>query len=153
MRGWKKNVCTGIEVDLNISMVHIDDVARAHIFLLEHPDAKGRYNCSTQTISHQKIAEILSANYPEFPIPTAEWVKSFPSAFFSIIQTYIIQSWTNSRFSPTSSFLGSSLAEIKGMKVPGLSSKKLLDTGFKFKYGVEEMFDGAIKCCKERGYL
>ncbi|XWS77208.1 hypothetical protein CRYUN_Cryun01aG0241900 [Craigia yunnanensis] len=105
-------------IDLNISMVHMDDVARAHIFLLEYLDAKGRYNCSTDTISLQRIAEILSANYPEFPIPTAD-----------------------------------SLEEIEGAKLPGLSSKKLLDTGFKFKYGVEEMFDGAIKCCKERNYL
>ncbi|XWS45931.1 hypothetical protein CRYUN_Cryun14cG0021800 [Craigia yunnanensis] len=103
---------------LNTSMVHVDDVARAHIFLLEYPDAKGRYNCSSDTISLLKMAEILSAKYPEFPIPTAD-----------------------------------SLAEIKGIKMPGLSSKKLLDTGFKYKYGVEEMFDEAINCCKERGYL
>ncbi|WRX10663.1 NAD-dependent epimerase/dehydratase - like 5 [Theobroma cacao] len=103
---------------LNTSMVHVDDVARAHIFLLEYPDAKGRYNCSSDTISLQKLAEILSAKYPEFPIPTAD-----------------------------------SLAEVQGMKAPGLSSKKLMDTGFKFRYGVEEMLDGAIKCCKEKGYL
>ena len=71
----KQNIYTGTEleyIDLNISMVHIDDVARAHIFLLEYADAKGRYNCSTDTISLQKIAEILSANYPEFSTPTAE---------------------------------------------------------------------------------
>ncbi|XVE76968.1 hypothetical protein DITRI_Ditri13aG0023700 [Diplodiscus trichospermus] len=103
---------------LNTSMVHVDDVARAHIFLLEYPYAKGRYNCSSDTISLLKMAEFLSVKYPEFPIPTAN-----------------------------------SLAEIKGIKRLGLSSKKLLDTGFKFNYGVEEMFDGAIKCCKERGYL
>ncbi|XVE76966.1 hypothetical protein DITRI_Ditri13aG0023500 [Diplodiscus trichospermus] len=103
---------------INTSVVHVDDVARAHIFLLEYPDAKGRYNCSSDTINLLKLAEILSAKYPELPIPTAD-----------------------------------SLAEIKGIKMPDLSSKKLLDTGFKFKYGVEEMFDGAIKCCKERGYL
>ncbi|XVF79881.1 hypothetical protein PTKIN_Ptkin15bG0026100 [Pterospermum kingtungense] len=103
---------------LNVSMVHVDDVARAHIFLLEYPDAKGRYNCSSDTLSILKLAEILSVKYPEFPIPTAK-----------------------------------SLAEIKGFKSPGLSSKKLLDAGFQYKYGVEEMFDDAIQCCKERGYL
>ncbi|KAI9180555.1 hypothetical protein LWI28_006018 [Acer negundo] len=73
---------------MNISMVHVDDVARAHIFLLEYPEAKG-----------------------------------------------------------------SDLEEIKGYKVPELSSRKLLDTGFKYKYGLDEMFDGAIQCCKEKGYL
>lgn len=34
-----------------------------------------------------------------------------------------------------------------------LSSKKLLDTGFRYKYGLEEMFDDAILCCKQKGYL
>ncbi|MBA0548823.1 hypothetical protein Golob_019895 [Gossypium lobatum] len=103
---------------LNASMVHVDDLARAHIFLLEYPDAKGRYNCSSDTISLEKLSEFLGGKYPEFPIPSPEY-----------------------------------LGEIKGMKWPGVSSKKLLDTGFEFNCGVEEMFDGAIQCCKERGYL
>jgi len=33
------------------------------------------------------------------------------------------------------------------------SSKKLLDLGFRFKYTKEEMFDGAIQCCREKGLL
>ncbi|KAL5796357.1 hypothetical protein ACOSQ2_001177 [Xanthoceras sorbifolium] len=103
---------------LNPSMVHVDDVASAHIFLLEYPEAKGRYNCSSHTITIQQMSKFLSAKYPEYPIPTAD-----------------------------------SLAEIKGYKVPELSSKKLLDTGFKYKYGLDDMFDGAIQCCKEKGYL
>ncbi|KAL5859890.1 hypothetical protein ACOSQ4_001186 [Xanthoceras sorbifolium] len=103
---------------LNTCMVHVDDVARAHIFLLEYPEAKGRYNCSSHTITIQQMSKFLSAKYPEYPIPTAD-----------------------------------SLAEIKGYKVPELSSKKLLDTGFKYKYGLDDMFDGAIQCCKEKGYL
>ncbi|GMN43092.1 hypothetical protein TIFTF001_012301 [Ficus carica] len=69
-----------------IDMVHVDDVARAEIFLFEHPEAKGR-------------------------------------------------------------------SRLKGSKLPCLSSKKLLDLGFEFKYGVEEMFDDTIRCCKEKGYL
>ncbi|XVF79886.1 hypothetical protein PTKIN_Ptkin15bG0026500 [Pterospermum kingtungense] len=103
---------------LNVSLVHVDDVARAHIFLLENPDAKGRYNCSSDTLSILKLAEILSTKHPEFPIPTAE-----------------------------------SLAKIKGIKTPGSSSKKLLDAGFKYKYGVEDILDEAIQCCREKGYL
>ncbi|WRX10691.1 NAD-dependent epimerase/dehydratase - like 8 [Theobroma cacao] len=95
---------------LNVEMVHVDDLSRAFIFLLEHPEAKGRYNCSSDRVTIQKIVEILSANYPEFTLPTAD-----------------------------------SLAEIEGTKMPSLSSKKLLDSGFKFNYGVVDMFDGAIK--------
>ncbi|KAF3684463.1 putative ATP-dependent helicase BRM-like [Capsicum annuum] len=44
-----------------------------------------------------------------------------------------------------------SMEEISGVKCPRLSAKKLLDTGF--KYGQEEMYDGAIECCKIRGLL
>nr|AFK47533.1 unknown [Medicago truncatula] len=38
-------------------------------------------------------------------------------------------------------------------KFSDLSSKKLLDTRFKFKYSVNDMYDGAIQCCKEKGIL
>ncbi|KAL4351293.1 hypothetical protein GQ457_06G044250 [Hibiscus cannabinus] len=101
---------------INVAMVHIDDLARAYIFMLEHPEAKGRYNCSSDTVTIRKIVEILSTKYPEFKI-------------------------------------ADSVAEIEGAKLPGLSSKKLLDLGFKFNYGVEDMYDGAIKCCREKGFL
>ncbi|KAM0072448.1 putative (3R)-2'-hydroxyisoflavanone reductase [Helianthus debilis subsp. tardiflorus] len=36
---------------------------------------------------------------------------------------------------------------------PSVSSKKLLGTGFEFKYGIEEMFDDAIECCKRNNIL
>ncbi|PRQ57626.1 putative vestitone reductase [Rosa chinensis] len=103
---------------MNLSVVHVDDVARAHIFLFEHHDAKGRCNCSSDVITIEEMAKFLSAKFPEFQIPSAE-----------------------------------SLKEVTGPKIPDLSSKKLLDTGFKFKYGVDEMFSEAIRCCKEKGYL
>ena len=57
---------------LNTSIVHVDDVARAHIFLLEYPEAKGRYNCSSHTVTIQQMSEFLSTKHPEYPIPTAE---------------------------------------------------------------------------------
>ncbi|KAM1436654.1 hypothetical protein ACFX2I_044441 [Malus domestica] len=103
---------------INIPLVHVDDVASAHIFLLEHHDAKGRYNCSSHVITLVQMAEFLSAKYPEFQIPSVSY-----------------------------------LSEVKGDKTPGLSSKKLLDSGFRFKYGVDEILSDAIQCCKENNYL
>ncbi|KAM7261286.1 hypothetical protein ACFE04_026761 [Oxalis oulophora] len=100
----------------NIPMVHVDDVARAHIFLMQHPDVKGRYICSFDTVTLDGMVEFLSTRYPEYPVLKADNLKDFES-------------------------LGS------------FSSKKLLDAGFKFKYGFEQMFDDAIGCCKEKGYL
>ncbi|KAJ6940240.1 hypothetical protein NC651_006396 [Populus alba x Populus x berolinensis] len=50
-------------------------------------------------------------------------------------------------------FVRRSLKDIKGFKMRGLSPKKLLDCGFKFEHGLEDMFDGAIQSCKEKGFL
>ncbi|XP_059650986.1 vestitone reductase-like [Cornus florida] len=100
------------------SFVHVDDVASAHIFLLDYPNAKGRYICSSNEITLHKMSEFLSAKYPEFQMPTADI-----------------------------------LDKVKGYMLPSLSSKKLLDSGFRFKYGLDEMFEGAIQCFRERGFL
>jgi nucleoside-diphosphate-sugar epimerase len=101
-----------------VQMVHVDDVARAHIFLLEYPEAKGRYICTSVEMTMDEMSEFLAARYPEYPIPTPD-----------------------------------SLKEIERFTYASLSSKKLLDTGFKYKYGLEEIYDEAIKCCKEKGFL
>ncbi|MED6143470.1 hypothetical protein PIB30_006422 [Stylosanthes scabra] len=105
---------------LETPMVHVDDLARAHIFLLEHPNPTGRYNCSRCLVTAESISQIVSAKYPEFRsrVPPLDWFK-----------------------------------QIEGNKFPNLSSKKLIDAGFVYKYGVEEMVDDAIQCCKNKGYL
>ncbi|PON48385.1 NAD(P)-binding domain containing protein [Parasponia andersonii] len=102
-----------------IDMVHVEDVARAHIFLFEHTEAKGRYNCSSNTITVDSASELLSAKYPELQIPRNDTQKEKKCLIL----------------------------------LPSLSSKKLRDSGFEFKYRVEGMFDDAIKCCKEKGYM
>ena len=53
-------------------MVHVDDVARAHIFLLEYPEAKGRYICTIVEMTMDEMSEFLVARYPKYPIPTPE---------------------------------------------------------------------------------
>lgn len=42
------------------------------------------------------------------------------------------------------------MIDAQKMEFPSVSSKKLLGTGFEFKYGLEEMFDDAIECCKQK---
>lgn len=44
----------------------------------------------------------------------------------------------------------SALKQNKGIRIPDLSAKKLIDAGFKFKYGPEEMLDDTVQCCKEK---
>lgn len=41
----------------------------------------------------------------------------------------------------------------ESLKPVVFSNKKLTDLGFEFKYTMEDMFDGAIKSCKEKGLL
>lgn len=49
-----------------VPFVHVDDVTNAHIFLLDNPNAKGRYICSAVEITREKLAEFLTTRYPEF---------------------------------------------------------------------------------------
>ncbi|XWS32330.1 hypothetical protein CRYUN_Cryun23aG0150400 [Craigia yunnanensis] len=100
------------------NMVHVDDVADAYIFLLEHSDAKGRYICSSVNISVHAMFEYLSTNYPEFEMLTIDRLKDF-----------------------------------EGQMRSSLSSAKLLNSGFKFKHSIDQIFAGAIQCCKDIGIL
>ncbi|KAI9079998.1 hypothetical protein K1719_038063 [Acacia pycnantha] len=98
--------------------VHVDDVARAHIFLLEHPNPRGRYICSSCLVTFEDIYEILSVKYPQFQIPPRDYLK-----------------------------------EMKGPKFSAPSSQKIIDAGFEFKFGVEEIIVDSIESCIENGYL
>ncbi|KAF7826004.1 vestitone reductase-like [Senna tora] len=99
-----------------IPTVHVEDIARAHKFLLEHPSPKGRYNCAACLATIDKIHDIVSVKFPEIQIPKLE--------------------------------------EMQGhLKLPMFSSKKLIEAGFEFKYGLEEMFVDAIQSCKQKGFL
>ncbi|KAF3439987.1 hypothetical protein FNV43_RR18528 [Rhamnella rubrinervis] len=100
------------------SMVHVDDVASAHIHVFENPNAKGRYICSNGKLSLTELSVFLSAKYPDIVIPTVD-----------------------------------SLKDIKGFSKSICSSKKLVDSGFKFKYSLDDVFDGAIQSCKEKGFI
>lgn len=71
------------------------------------------------------------------------YIKFFITNFISLIIVYL--------FILFYSF--SELKEIKGARLPHLNSKKLVDAGFEFKYSVDDMFDDAIQCCKEKNYL
>ncbi|CAA0825328.1 NAD(P)-binding Rossmann-fold superfamily protein [Striga hermonthica] len=100
------------------SLVHVDDVARAHIHLFEYPNAKGRYICAAVEFTIAELCEFISARYLEYKMPNPEY-------------------WM----------------DVKPLKFSGASTKKLEDTGFKYKNGLAEMFDDAIKSCKEKGFL
>ncbi|CAN1308170.1 Vestitone reductase [Linum perenne] len=108
-------------VRANLSMVHVDDVARAHIFLMENPHVtQGRFICSSHAITLEQMHQLLCTRYPNLPLPTLESLKE---------------------------------RVMKGRKEPRYSSKKLMDVGFEYKYGLEDIFNGAIQSCRENGYM
>ncbi|KZV55977.1 dihydroflavonol-4-reductase [Dorcoceras hygrometricum] len=47
----------------SIALVHIVDICNAHIFLMEHPEAGGRYLCCTNSCTMPELVEHLSHEY------------------------------------------------------------------------------------------
>ncbi|KAL8479945.1 hypothetical protein ACS0TY_026766 [Phlomoides rotata] len=60
----------------SIALVHIEDICNAHIFLMEHNDAKGRYLCCTRSCVMSELVELLTKEYT-CSIPPREKVSDF----------------------------------------------------------------------------
>ncbi|GJP46567.1 hypothetical protein CLOM_g5839 [Closterium sp. NIES-68] len=55
---------------LHFSIVHVDDVALAHVLALEKETAKGRYIlCNGDTLSMLEIADVIRKKYPRSNVP------------------------------------------------------------------------------------
>ncbi|PON55947.1 NAD(P)-binding domain containing protein [Trema orientale] len=48
----------------SIALVHIEDICRAHLFLMEHAKADGRYICCAQSCPLTKLLNHLAQEYP-----------------------------------------------------------------------------------------
>ncbi|KAK9165491.1 hypothetical protein Scep_000682 [Stephania cephalantha] len=53
-----------------VQFVHLDDLCEAHIYLFEHPEAKGRYICSSHDATIIHVAKMLKEKFPEYNVPT-----------------------------------------------------------------------------------
>ncbi|TXG47246.1 hypothetical protein EZV62_026540 [Acer yangbiense] len=54
----------------SISIAHVEDVCRAHIFVAEKESASGRYICAAVNTSVPELAKFLNKRYPQYEIPT-----------------------------------------------------------------------------------
>ncbi|TKY59383.1 Anthocyanidin reductase [Spatholobus suberectus] len=54
----------------SISITHVEDICRAHIFVAEKESASGRYIVCAHNTSVPALAEFLSKRYPQYKIPT-----------------------------------------------------------------------------------
>ncbi|XBI18251.1 dihydroflavonol 4-reductase [Aegilops tauschii subsp. strangulata] len=100
-----------------VQLVHLDDLCDAMTFLFEHPEANGRYICSSHDATIHGLARMLRDRFPEYSIP-----QKFAGVDDDLQPIHF-------------------------------SSKKLLDHGFSFRYTAEDMFDAAIRTCREKGLI
>ncbi|XP_058072921.1 anthocyanidin reductase ((2S)-flavan-3-ol-forming)-like [Magnolia sinica] len=54
----------------SISLVHVEDVCRAHIFVAENESASGRYICCAANTCVPELAKFLSKRYPSYNVLT-----------------------------------------------------------------------------------
>ncbi|PSS24722.1 Anthocyanidin reductase [Actinidia chinensis var. chinensis] len=54
----------------SISISHVEDVCRAHIFVAEKESASGRYLCCAVNTSVPELAKFLNKRYPQYNVPT-----------------------------------------------------------------------------------
>ncbi|KAF8414062.1 hypothetical protein HHK36_002061 [Tetracentron sinense] len=99
----------------SISLVHIEDICNAHIFLMEQAAAKGRYICSANSCVMSELANHLALEYPLNKQRICE--------------------------------------EHHGSVPSEISSKKLRDLGFEYKYGLGEIIQQTVDCCVQHGFL
>ncbi|KAG8386202.1 hypothetical protein BUALT_Bualt03G0124500 [Buddleja alternifolia] len=59
----------------SIALVHIEDICNAHLFLMEHAKAEGRYICCTQSCVMSELVELLSKEYCCFIAHRVEGVE------------------------------------------------------------------------------
>lgn len=69
----------------SISITHVEDVCRAHIFLAENESASGRYICCAANTSVPELAKFLNKRYPQYKSPTE--FGDFPSKAKLIISS------------------------------------------------------------------
>ncbi|KAI7752477.1 hypothetical protein M8C21_012574 [Ambrosia artemisiifolia] len=100
----------------SIALVHTEDICNAHLYLMEHDQAQGRYICCTNSCTMSELVHHFAKVYP----------------------------------SPSSQ----SLLEAEMVSVPTeITSKKLKDLGFKFKYSLQEVIHQTVDCCIDHGFL
>ncbi|MGJ2543708.1 hypothetical protein ACR8G9_22205, partial [Salmonella enterica subsp. enterica serovar Paratyphi A] len=65
--------------------VHLDDLCESHIYLFEHPEAEGRYICSSHDATIYDLAKMMREKWPEYNVPTEfkGIPKDLPTVSFS----------------------------------------------------------------------
>ncbi|XP_057860713.2 putative anthocyanidin reductase [Cryptomeria japonica] len=100
-------------------LVHVEDVCSAHIYLMEHPSAVGRYVCCSDPVTVVDMLNFFRKRYPEIPLAFGNEEEE--------------EEW-------------------KKVVVP-ISSRKLSDLGYSYKYHLEEILSDSVECAKQMKVL
>lgn len=100
----------------SIALVHIEDICSAHIFLMRHENAEGKYICCVSSCSISELVSLLAQDYPSTNVQRLKLDQqdSIPCE---------------------------------------ISSRKLRDLGFAFKYSIEDIIHQTISACEDHGFL
>ncbi|PKI67637.1 hypothetical protein CRG98_011850 [Punica granatum] len=99
----------------SIALAHTEDICRSHIFLMEQPNAHGRYLCCAQSCTLSELVEILAKVYPLTRLGVEK--------------------------------------EENGSVPCEISSNKLKDLGFKYKFGADDIVNETVSSCLDCGFL
>ncbi|KAK9077537.1 hypothetical protein SSX86_005874 [Deinandra increscens subsp. villosa] len=100
----------------SIALVHTEDICNAHLYLMEHDQAQGRYICCTNSCTLSELVHHFAKVYPS---PNSQRV-----------------------------------VEPEKVSVPTeISSKKLKDLGFRYKYSLQEIIHQTVDSCINYGFL
>ncbi|RZC73265.1 hypothetical protein C5167_048741 [Papaver somniferum] len=95
------------------------------------------------------IDDVVSGHIFLFECPNAKGRYICSSAETSVYELARLISTNYPDIQMPSEFLD----ETRNEKSFHLSTKKLLNLGFKFKYNLKDMVDGAVQSCKQKGFL
>ncbi|KAJ9551497.1 hypothetical protein OSB04_015542 [Centaurea solstitialis] len=108
----------------SIALVHTEDICNAHVYLMEHDRAEGRYICCTNSCT---ISELVH-----------HFTKLYPSHNLQRFDHFVIARVIDEEVKP----------------VPTeISSKKLKDLGFRYKYELQDVIHQTLESCIEHGFL
>lgn len=107
-----------------VPVAHVEDACDAHVLLMEAPRAEGRYLCAAGGYAAAHLARLLAARYPPFRPDGDRLSRDFDFDD------------DDASCSP-----------------PVVSSRRLMDLGFRFRYGVEDVVKDSVAQGLSHGFL
>ncbi|GLJ47150.1 hypothetical protein SUGI_0995510 [Cryptomeria japonica] len=107
----------------SVPLVHVEDVCNAHMMLMEHPSARGRYLCCSDAPLIPDMADFFRKLYPEIPI------------IWEFEETDVDQE-----------------VQLQKRPVR-IASSRLSEVGFAYKYGMEEIISHTVEWAKKMQVL